>query len=687
MANIDAKLKVAELDFDQIKTNLKAFLKDQSEFSDYNFEGSGMSVLLDLLAYNTHYMGYYMNMIANEMFIDTALMRPSVVSHAKLLGYTPASRVASQAILNVTFQDLPGSLTSTMTIPRFTRMISTAKDGISYVFVTTEQRIASKNGSGQFVFENLLVKEGQPNAYTFTFDSATNSKQMFELPDVGIDVSTLLVQVQKSVQNASLDSYELAQDSTEVTTDSKVYYLEENRNGKYQIYFGDGVIGKSLVDGNIVIVSYLVTSGSAANGIKSFKFASSPLSGVTPTISLVAESSSGKLEETVDQIKFTAPKSFIAQNRAVTKNDYIAMISKKYPYFEAVTVWGGEEASPPVYGKIFFSAKPRGNYEITESEIEYVKNSVIKPISVLTVTPEYIAPDYNHLNFNVDVIYDPRKTTLTSGGIEAKVYNAILSFSEANFKNFNSTFKISRLIRAIDDADSSIENNNLKVIIEKRLQPEIGINRNYTVNFHVPLMKGTGVDRLHSEPSFGYYDDFGVERNCFLEEVPQSFTGIDSIDIIDAGNGYTDIPDVVIDGDGTGATASAVIVNGKVKSIKITNPGSNYSAAVATIVGGGGVGATVKPILQGKKGTLRIYYYDTNELKRTINSNAGDIYYDDGYIQLNNFNPSSISDPYGTLVFKALPATNVFSTKRNAILTLDSSDPAAIRVRVKAVTE
>lgn len=682
MANIDAKLNVSELDFEDIKLNLRAFLKSQSEFSDYNFEGSGMSVLLDLLAYNTHYMGYYLNMVANEMFLDSAITRPSVVSHAKLLGYTPQSRVASQALINVSFQEVTGGSNSAITIPRFTRFISESKDGVSYVFVSAEQRVETKNESDQFVFENLVIKEGQPVGYTFTYDSQTNPKQMFTLPDIGIDTSTMLVQIQKSNQNANVETYVLADDATAVSTDSKVYYLEENRNGRYQIYFGDGVIGRSLVDGNIVIITYIVTSGSEANGIKTFKLADTIMAGVTPTITLAAESSSGKLEESIDQIKFTAPKAFIAQNRAVTKNDYIAMINKRYPYFDSVTVWGGEESTPPVYGKIFFSVKPRGNYEVTESEIEYVKNNIIRPVSVLTVLPEYTAPDYNFLNFVVDVIYDPRKTTLTAGGVKTAVYNAIVNFSDANLNAFNNTFKISRLIRAIDDANPAIENNTVNVVIEKRFRPVLNSSTSYRIDFYVPIKKGTALDRVTTQPSFEYYDEFNVQRTCFIEEVPQSFTGIDEIEILNSGSGYTELPEVVIDGDGTGAVAYPVIVNGKLKSVVLSNAGSNYSSAVVRILGGGGSGAEVRAVLQGKKGTLRIYYFDTNKIKRVINNNIGTIYYEDGYLVLNDFSPISVNDAYGTLTFKAIPATNVFSTKRNAILTLDATDPAAIDVRV-----
>jgi hypothetical protein len=434
-----------------------------------------------------------------------------------------------------------------------------------------------------------------------------------------------------------------------------------------------------------VVVSYVVTSGDAANGIRTFKLSDNVMPGTVVAIDLATESSAGNQAETIDEVKFTAPKSFIAQNRAVTKNDYVALINRNYPYFDSVAVWGGEENDPPIYGKIFFSLKPRGNYEITQSEIQYMKDYVLKPISVLTVTPEYVAADYNYLNFIVDVVYDPRKTTKTAGGIQTSVYNAIVNFSETYLNTFNNTFKMSKLVRAIDDADASIENNSIKVLIEKRFRPTLGTAKSYRLDFYVPLRKGTAVDRLYSEPSFGYIDEFNIERTAFIEEVPQSFTGIDGVDVLATGDGYTEIPTVEIEGDGTGAAASAVIVNGKLKSVVMTNSGANYSSAVVRIVGGSGSGAECRAVLQGKKGTLRVYYFDSNNIKKVINANIGTIYYDDGYLSLDNFKPTSVSDPFGTMTFKAQPNTNVFSTTRNAILTLDNTDPAAIDVRVGAV--
>lgn len=678
------KIRITELDFDTIKANLKEFLRSQPEFTDYDFDGSALSVLLDVLAYNTHYMGYYMNMVGNEMFIDTAQLRQSVVSHAKLLGYTPRSRVASQAIMNVTFTEVVGGSNSAMTLPKFTKFTSAPKDGKSYGFVTVETRTVAKTNS-EFVFEAVTIKEGNPVSYVFTYAADTNEKQVFELPDEGIDTSTITVQVQKGADNYALETFELAEDATSVVSDDPVYFLEENRNGKYQIYFGDDVIGRALDDGNLVLVSYVVTSGDEANGISTFRLSSNPKPGSTATIEVTQESSSGKQAEDIESIRFTAPKSFIAQNRAVTKNDYEALINKNYPYFDSVSVWGGEENSPPVYGKIFFSCKPRGNYEVTQTEIQYMKDYVLKPISVLTVTPEYVAPDYNYMNFIIDVVYDPRQTTLTAGAIQTKVRAAVEGFANTYLNTFNNTFRMSKLVRAVDEADASIQNNSIRVIIEKRFRPLLNQAKSYRIDFYVPLKKGTALDRLYSEPSFGYTDEFGVDRTAFIEEVPQSFTGIDEIEVLATGDQYTDIPKIVIDGDGEGAAASAVIVNGKLKSVVVTNSGSGYSAAVARVEGGGGSGASLRAVLQGKKGTLRIFYYDANNIKKIINPNAGTIYYDDGYIVLDSFMPISVNDPYGTMTFKCSPNTNVFSTKRNAILTLDDTDPAAIDIRVGTV--
>jgi hypothetical protein len=686
MADTDAKLKVAELDFDTIKDNLKSFLKSQSEFSDYDFEGSGLSVLLDVLAYNTNYMGYYLNMVANEMFIDTALSRKSVVSHAKLLGYTPRSVVASRATINVAFTPVTNDSNGAISIPRFTRFLSESKDGTNYVFVTTSSRVLTKNAvTGLFNADTLEIKEGQPLAITFTYDSQTNTKQVFELPESNIDTSTIQVRVQRSAENANQESYILAEDATDVDANAAVYYIEENKNGKYQIYFGDGVIGKKLVNGNIVIVSYVVSSGTSANGLKTFRLVDTILPGSTVSITLDQESTSGTAAETIDQIRFNAPKSFIAQNRAVTKNDYIALINRDYPYFEAVNVWGGEENDPPVYGKVYFTAKPLGGYEITTTEIEFVKNSIIKPFSILTVTPEYVAADYNYLNVFANVYYDPTKTSKTPDELNAAIISSIRSFANNNLNAFNSTFRVSQLSREIDDTDFAITSNDVEVVLEKRFTVDTTRSATYTLNFGTALQQGTTTKKLSSSPSFSYLDAAGIRRECFIDEVLQSFTGIDSIEVVASGREYTSTPSVVIEGDGNGATARALIVNGSLRRIEVTDPGTGYTSASVSIVGGGGTGATAKATLQGRQGKLRIYYFDNNQIKKTITDDAGDIDYQNGIITLRDFSPVAVSDPFGTLVIKATPLNKIFMSVRNRILTLDQTDPGAIISTINSI--
>jgi len=687
MANIDAKLQVAELDFDTIKRNLKEFMQAQSEFSDYNFEGSGLSTLLDVLAYNTHYMGYYLNMVANEMFIDTALTRGAVVSHAKLLGYTPRSRVASKAAVDLTITPVANDSNSSIVIPRFTRFISETKDGVNYIFVTPSARIVSKNTTtGLFNVENLQIKEGQPVTFSYTYNSQTNPNQVFELQDSGIDTSTLFVAVQKSTQNANLETFVLAQDATDVDESAAVYYLEENKNGRYQIYFGDDVIGKKLSDGNIVIVSYVVTSGLSANGLKSFRLLDSILTNATTTVTLRSESSAGALAETIDQIKFTAPKSYIAQNRAVTKNDYIALINRDYPYFEAVNVWGGEDNDPPVFGKVFFTAKPLGGYEITTTEIEFVKNNVIKPFSVLTVTPEYVAADYNYLNLSVDVNFDPTKTNKTAEEVKTTVVNAVRNFANTSLDTFNNSFKVSQLSRVIDDSENSITSNDVKVLIEKRFAPDTTRSQSYSINFGTELQQGTTLQRLTSTPSFTYVDSSNVERECFIEEVLQSYTGVEEIEVTAPGSGFITTPSVIIEGDGSGAAAQALVVNGSIRKIQIVNAGTGYTSATARIEGGGGTGAVLRPILQGRYGQLKIFTI-VNSIKKTVVENIGTINYKTGLVTLNNFFPTAVSDPFGTLVIKATPTKKIFSSERNRIITLDLSDPTALAVTVNAIIE
>ena len=273
----------------------------------------------------------------------------------------------------------------------------------------------------------------------------------------------------------------------------------------------------------------------------------------------------------------------------------------------------------------------------------------------------------------------------TPADIDAAVISTIRSFAASNLNTFNNTFKISKLSRSIEDADVSITNTDVNVLIEKRFTVDITKSQNYTLNYDTELQQGTTTKRIYSSPSFGYFDASGVTRNCFIEEVLQSFTGVESINISNPGKDYTTTPSVIIEGDGVGAAASALIVNGKVAKIEVTSPGTGYTSAVARIQGGNGSGATLSVNLQGRTGTLRIYYFDENSIKKTITDTAGTIDYKNGIITIKNFNPVSISDPFGTLTVTAVPVNKIFTSQKNRILTLDVTDPGAISTSINAV--
>jgi hypothetical protein len=690
MAN---RLKVTELDFDTIKTNLKDFLRNQSEFTDYDFEGAGLNVLIDLLAYNTHYNAYYLNMIANESFLDSSLLRNSVVSHAKKYGYVPRSSKSPRAVINFTINSgssTPGSLT----LPAGYAFLSNLIDNKVYTFVTLNDVTVSKTANN-FVFENLNIYEGSLNFYSFTHSQASNPKQIFTIPDTNVDTSTLKVTVQQSTSNTSTVVYSLATDALNLTSNSEVYFLQEGLNQQYEIYFGDDVIGKKIPDGGVVNVTYLSTSASIANRANSF-VGTATVSGFSSfSVSSVSASAGGSERESVDQIKFAAPLQYISQNRAVTKNDYVKIIQQRYPEFEAVNVWGGEENEPPVYGKVFISAKPKLGFEVSDTEKDFFINEVLKPISILTVTPEFVDVDYNFVKVISTIFYNPTKTTLNTNTLKTKLETTITNFLNLNLNQFNSIFKSSKLRTDIDNGDSSVISNELEIFLSKRFRPELNTTNNYILNFGVELSRGTTLDNFYSSPLFKIIDEEGVERTCFFEEVPSSFTGVEAITVITPGSNYTSTPTIEIEGDGEGAKASAIIINGKLNSIKVTNPGIGYTSASVRILGGGGSGATAQAILENRYGQIRIAYFKPDAVtnlntKIVLNSNlnngvVGVIDYVLGKITINNFNPTDVLNDFKELSINVRPKSTVIQSIKNNMLAFDSSDPTSIVTELKPI--
>jgi hypothetical protein len=683
------RLRVTELDFDTIKQNLKTYLQAQSEFTDYDFEGSGLSVLLDILAYNTHYNAYYLNMVANESFLDTALLRDSVISHSKVLGYLPYSRKAPVANVNFT---VVSSTTdeATVTIPKGFRFLSNEIDGISYAFVTLQEKTATKANTN-FVFENLELYEGQLVTYSYAYDQATNPKQIFSIPDEGVDISSILVTVQPSSTSTASEVYTYAPDASETTTTSAVFYLQENRGQKYDLYFGNDVIGKSITDKSIVSISYLITNGSLANKANNFVVAGQTLVDSLAVnqsnfiVDSVSEAAGGAERESVDSIKFSAPLQFTTQNRLITIKDYESYIIKNYPSVDSVSVWGGEDESPPVFGTVFLSLKPKQNYYLSNTEKQRIIDDILKPKAVVAVQTIIRDPEYLYLLVYPEVTYDSKKTILTTEQLKTAIRNAVISYKGTYLNKFNSKFIGSQLQEDITAVDkNSIIGTKVIVRLQKRFQPTLGTGTSYTLYFNAPLYRGTLINKLTST-YFKVYDNFGVEREVILEEVPQSYSGISSISVINPGSGYTSAPNVSITGDGTVATAVATILNGVIQKITVVDRGTDYTRAIVTIEGGNGYGASAAAEIDAKTGTLRTVYFDTLSQKQIVDSSAGTVSYDSGKVVINNILINSVTSTDGYIRLSIEANKSIISTLKNTIITIDEDDPISISTTLETV--
>ena len=682
------RLRVTELDFDTIKNNLKNFLNQQSEFTDYDFDGSGLSILIDLLAYNTHYNAYYLNMVANESFLDTALLRDSVVSHAKTLGYVPYSQRAPTAIINFTAQSASNSAGS-LTIPSGFSFLSNQIDNTSYNFVVLDEVTVTK-ANNQYYFEELEIHEGQLVTYNFNHNQASNPKQVFNLPDANIDTTTIRVSSVPLAGNTQVTVYSKVEDILDVTSTSEVYYLQENKSGKFQIYFGNDIVGKKIPDGAIVSVTYLITNGTAANKANNFIATATLVDSIAESISdftiePVSAASGGSERESIDEIKFGSAAQFTTQNRLVTFKDYESYIKKNYPSVDSLSVWGGEDEINPAYGKVFISLKPKNNYYISEAEKQRIIDDIISPKSIVSVGVEIVDPEFLYLIIDNYVEYDKKKTTQSSEAIKNAIRNAVINYNNTFLNKFDTTFVLSKLQDVVDAVDlNSIVGSETILRVQKRFQPELNVSKTYEIEYNCELHRGTTANRLSSS-EFDVFDSLGVRRTVQIEEVPNSFTGITEISVTNPGSGYTSEPTVTITGDGTNATATAKVVNGRIQSITITNKGIDYTTAIVTITGGGGYGATAVAVLDARFGTVRTIYYDNNAQKQIVRENAGTIDYNLGIITLNDFRFLSVKPTDGFVRISLEAERGIISSVKNTIITIDETDPSSIVTELIAI--
>jgi hypothetical protein len=681
----NASIVITDLDFDGIKNNLKTFLRSQSRFQDFDFEGSGMNVLLDILALNTHYNAYYLNMIGNEMFLDTSKIRQSTISHAKLINYVPESRHGAEARINliVTPSVSEDQGLAVLTLDRYTRFIGSDIDGINYSFVAVNSNTVDKLGS-TFTFANVIIRQGEVVTRQFIM-TPDNTKRRFDIISSNVDTDTILVSVQESASNTLTTVYNQAQDLTEITQNSAVYFVEENSDGNYTIYFGDDIIGKKPKNSSIVNITYLDTVGESANKINVFTVAAN-VGSFSDNISIRSwgSSYSGSEKETIEQIKYRAPYFYTAQNRAVTEYDYETLIVKDYPNIDSVAVWGGEKNDPPVYGKIFLSLKTKENYFLTNLEKDRIKEDLIRNRNVLTVIPEIVDPSYTFVLIRGSVYYNPSLTSASAGTIKTFVRAAISDYRDDNLNKFTSTFQKSKLQNYIEQSEPSITGSDVKIYLQKRQEVTLNQVKNYTFSFDVPIKKGDINQAVSSYPAVSVLDKSYVQRSVFFEEVPSIDSGIAGFKIVNGGINYTSSPTVTITGDGSGAIAIARIAGGRIQSIDIVNKGSNYTRASVTLTGEVGSGAQIQPILENRVGKLRTYYIKTNGEKEFVNIDAGTIDYDNGQIIITSLNPLGLvtNEYYDTniLTISVPVESQIISTVQDRIVDIDENDPLAIQI-------
>lgn len=474
----NTNLKIDGLSFPEIKSNFKSFLQSQNQFKDYNFDASGLSVLLDVLSYNTYYNALYLNQISSEAFLSTAQKRNSVVQHARTLNYTPRS--VTSAKLKATLEVFPIGSPTSIIVPKYTTFVAD-NENITYYFTTDAAHTFTPNVDGDYILEDITLIEGKQVVEKYIKD-VTDSTQRFILNNSNIDTNTLYVRVINSTTDSTVRVFNRVENAVEINSTSLVYFLEEVEDGKYEIFFGDGITGVDLSDGNLLYIEYLVSGGSGANDIQTITLASN-VTGITDIAATVTVPSyGGDDREDTERIRFNAPKAFAAQNRAVTAEDYTSLILKQ-PNVGSAFVWGGEDNDPPYYGKVFLAVKPKVGSVLTATEKTFLIENIIKPRKVLTVSVDIVDPEYIYLVIDATIKYDSTQNILNTTNLVSLVKDVISDYNITDLSEFSRYFRYSRLSRLIDTSERSILSSVMKVRMRKELSVQLNTTATYTINF------------------------------------------------------------------------------------------------------------------------------------------------------------------------------------------------------------
>jgi len=520
-----ALVNFTDLDFDQIKTSLRDYLKENSNFTDYDFEGSNLSNILDVLAYNTYISSYNANMISNEVFLDSATLRENVVALARNIGYTPKSRTASKAIISF-FVNTTGFTTKPVTLTLKKGIVATSASVFgseSYAFCVPSD-ITVPVVDGIATFSNVTIYEGTFLTSNFTVSSQTPAPpSRYTLENANIDTSTLEVTVRETQSSTSTKKYVFSDTLIEVTSSSRVYFLQEVDDQRYELIFGDGVFGEKLKSLNYIEVSYITTAGEAANGVSSFNFNgrivdnnNNLISTGISILSTVNESVGGKEIESVDSIKRFAPKIYSTFNRAVTAGDYEALIPKIYPETQSVSAFGGEELNPPKYGKVFITIKPFYGPYVPDS-IKNNLNTMLRKYSVAGIVTEILDLKYLYIESHINAYYNPSLAS-DSNSVKSIVLNNITKYSESSEMNkYGARFKYSRFQSVVDNSNDSITSNITKIEMRRDMKPLLNQNAEYELCFGNSFyIKSTNGYNIKSSG----FNIFGIADTVYLSDIP-----------------------------------------------------------------------------------------------------------------------------------------------------------------------
>ena len=675
------RLNVTELDYDQIRTNLKTFLQGQTELVDYDFEGSALSTIIDVLAYNSFYNAFNANVQANELYLDTAQVRNNVVSHAKSLGYVPRSRTSSFADIDVTV-NTPSGTPSSLTVSRGTKF-STTINNKKYGFVNLTASTITPTQAGVYKFSSLRINQGTLKTFTYIVDNS-DTRQKYEIPDTNIDTASMVVKVFPNAASSDSAIYSLVTNIVNVSGSSEVYFLQEGLDGKYEIYFGDNAFGKKLAAGNVISVEYLVTDGVDANNATSFTLEGNIEGNTNVTMALVNKAAGGATREDIESIRFNAPLSYLSQNRVVTADDYVTIIKNQYANAETVSVWGGEENDPPEYGKVFVSVKPKNAETLTVSEKAFIKDSILKPKNIVSITPELVDPTFLYIKLNCFVKYDPNLTSLTAGELTQKVRSVISTYNDTNLKKFDGVFRHSQLLSEIDNADAAILNSTVNVSIQKRLVPTLNQALKYTIDFDNGFFSNIGsADSIISSTTFTFN---GLTQQ--LQDAPITTFAVDSgastgpYAVYGTENGmyagskgyfyplYTTAEaannrDIVAGGNGGSHAHTFLEFNGI--TFYMPNAFSNhgltsYDNSLYTLFSTN-TSTTTRDV--------QIFRLTTTNQKIVSVQKAGTVDIVNGIVTLDSFSPSAITGSNNYITITATPNSNDIAPQRNQLLTID----------------